>query len=143
MEASQVDQKNNDSENFSSQTFRVGGGMLEVIISNVEKLRKDVEKLRKDVEKLRKNVEKLRKNVEKLRKSDEKLRKNVEKLRKNDEKLRKNDRKNKSKKFIMIKQIKFGFTLHDASNLELERATAELKLSESGPSPSYLLIEPI
>ena len=100
--------KNNDSENFSSQTFGVGGGMLEVIISNVEKLRKNVEKLRKDVEKLRKNVEKLRKN----------------------------DRKNKSKKFIMIKQIKFGSTLHDASNLELERATAELKLYESSPSPS-------
>ena len=49
MEASQVDQKkNNDSENFSSQTFGVGGGMLEVIISNVEKLRKNVEKLRKN-----------------------------------------------------------------------------------------------
>ena len=62
MEASQVDQKkNNDSENFSSQTFGVGGGMLEVIISNVEKLRKSVEKLRKNVEKLRKNDRKKQK----------------------------------------------------------------------------------
>ena len=42
----------------------------------------------------------------------------------------------------MIKQIKFGFTLHDASNLELERAPAELKLSESSPSPS-IISEPV